>query len=104
MLLNRDLKRRPYRLVYLALFILFMRYVDIFMLVSPEFLSSGENWHIAHGGEHESSLFIHWADLAAPLAIGGLWMWMFFTQLAKRPLMPLGDPYLYESLQQGGGH
>jgi len=102
-LLNRDLKRRPYKLVYLALFILFMRYVDIFMLVSPEFAASGENLHLG-AGEHESHFFIHWTDLAAPLAIGGIWLWMFFTQLAKRPLLAIGDPYLYESLQQGGGH
>lgn len=103
MLLNRDLKRRPHRLVYLALFILFMRYVDIFMLVSPEFAASGENLHMG-GGEHESHFFVHWTDLAAPLAIGGLWLWMFFMQLAKRPLLAIGDPYLHESLQQGGGH
>jgi hypothetical protein len=102
-LLNRDLKRRPHKLVYLALFILLMRYVDILMLVSPEFAASGENLHMA-AGEHESHFFIHWADLAAPLAIGGLWLWMFFTQLAKRPLLAIGDPYLHESLQQGGGH
>ena len=102
-LLNRDLKRRPQKLVYLALFILFMRYVDIFMLVSPEFAAGGQNLYIG-GGEHESTFFIYWTDLAAPLAIGGLWVWMFFTQLAKRPLLAIGDPYLYESLQQGGGH
>jgi len=102
-LLNRDLKRRPQKLVYLALFILVMRYVDIFMLVSPEFAASGENLHMG-GGEHEGHFFVYWTDLAAPLAIGGLWLWMFFTQLAKRPLLPVGDPYLFESLQQGGGH
>jgi hypothetical protein len=102
-LLNRDLKRRPHRLVYLALFILFVRYVDIVMLVSPEFLASGANAHMA-AGEHESHFFVHWTDLAAPLAIGGLWLWMFFTQLAKRPLLAIGDPYLYESLQSSGGH
>ena len=35
------------------------------------------------GGEHVSHFFVHWLDLAAPLAIGGLWLWMFFTQLAQ---------------------
>lgn len=104
MLLNRDLKRRPHKLVWLALWLLVVRYLDIQMLVSPEFAASGENLHILAGEGHESHLFLHWLDLAAPLAIGGLWMWMFFTQLAKRPLLAIGDPYLYESLQQGGGH
>lgn len=103
MLLNRDLKRRPHRVLWLAAWILFARWVDILMLVSPEFAANGQNIHLL-GEEAESHLFIHWLDLAAPLAVGGLWVWMFFTQLAKRPLLPIGDPYLYESLQQGGGH
>ena len=53
------------------------------MLVTPEFAASGRNLHLARRrGEHVSHLFVHWLDLAAPLAIGGLWLWMFFTQLA----------------------
>jgi hypothetical protein len=103
-LLNRDLKRRPHRVLWLAAWILFVRWADIVMLVSPEFSSKGPNLAML-GGEVQSHFFIHWLDLAAPLAIGGLWMWMFFTQLANRPLLAIGDPYLYESLQQGsGGH
>jgi hypothetical protein len=103
-LLNRDLKRRPQRVLWLAAWILFVRWADIVMLVSPEFSSTGPNLAML-GGEAQSHFFIHWLDLAAPLAIGGLWMWMFFTQLANRPLLAIGDPYLYESLQQGsGGH
>ena len=38
------------------------------------------------------------------LAIGGLWVWMFFTQLLQRPLLPIGDPYLPEALDSAGGH
>ena len=103
-LLNRDLKRRPQRVMWLAAWILFVRWADIVMLVSPEFSSTGPNLAML-GGEVQSHFFIHWLDLAAPLAVGGLWMWMFFTQLANRPLLAIGDPYLYESLQQGsGGH
>ena len=44
------------------------------------------------------------ADLAAPIAIGGLWCWMFFTQLRQRPLLPVGDPYLASALESAGGH
>ena len=84
LLLSRDMKRMPHRLVWVALALLVVRYVDLFMLVSPEFASTGENLHLLEG-EHESGLFVHWLDLAAPLAIGGLWLWMFLTQLAQRP-------------------
>jgi hypothetical protein len=103
LLLSRQTKRTPERLVIIAAWILFVRYADLFMLVAPEFASSGENLHMLTG-EHESHLFIHWLDLAAPIAIGGLWLWMFFTQLRQRPMLAIGDPYLRESLASGGGH
>ncbi|MET0164539.1 MAG: hypothetical protein ABW318_05985 [Vicinamibacterales bacterium] len=103
LLLMRDLKRTPYRLVWVALALLVLRYVDLFMLVSPEFSSTGANLHLLEG-EHESTFFVNWLDLMAPLAIGGLWLWMFLTQLAQRPLLALGDPYLREALETTGGH
>jgi hypothetical protein len=102
-LLWRDLKRRPRQLVLVAGWILFARYADVYMLVSPEFSAAGQNLHTL-GEEAVSHFFLNWVDLAAPLAIGGVWLWMFFTELAKRPLFALGDPYLRESLQSSGGH
>jgi hypothetical protein len=48
--------------------------------------------------------FVHWLDLAAPVAIGGLFVWMFFTQLRRRPLLPVNDPYLASALESSGGH
>jgi hypothetical protein len=103
LLLSRDLKRNAHRLVVIAVWMIFMRFVDIFMLVSPEFASSGSNLHLL-AGEPVSHFFVHWTDLAAPLAIGGLWVWMFLTELRQRPLLAVGDPYLREALQSGGGH
>jgi hypothetical protein len=103
LLLSRDRKRNPYRLIWVAGWILFVRYVDLHMLIAPEFAATGENLHLATEA-HESHLFVHWLDLAAPLAIGGLWLWMFFTQLAQRPLFAVRDPYLREALESGGGH
>jgi hypothetical protein len=103
LLLSRNLKRRPRHLVAIAVWMLIARFVDIYMMVSPEFLSSGVNIHMVPG-EQVSHLFVSWTDLAAPLAIGGLWAWMFFTELAKRPLFASGDPYLRESLANAGGH
>ena len=103
LLLSRDLKRTPHRLVVVALWILVVRYLDLYMLISPEFDATGANLHLLEG-EHESSFFVHWLDLAAPLAVGGLWLWMFFTQLAQRPLLAFADPYLREALESTGGH
>jgi len=105
LLLSRDRKRSPKRLVMVAGWLLFMRYVDLFMMVSPEFAPNGANLH-AHAGEaeHVSHFFVSWLDGAAVLAVGGLWLWMFFSQLGRRPLFPKGDPYLREALQNSGGH
>jgi hypothetical protein len=97
------LKRTPHRIVWLAAWILLVRYDDIFMLIAPEFTPAGVNLHLAEG-EPQNGFYMHWLDLAAPLAVGGLWLWMFFTQLAKRPLLALRDPYLRASLESGGGH
>jgi hypothetical protein len=105
LLLSRDRKRQPRRLLLVALWLLLMRFFDLYLMISPEFSPAGVNLH-AHIGETEeaSRLFFHWMDLAAPLAVGGLWTWMFLSQLGRRPLFPVGDPYLRESLQTSGGH
>jgi hypothetical protein len=103
LLLSRDRKRTPGRLVLVAFWILFVRFTDLYMMVSPEFASSGPNLHLLEG-EHESVFFVHWLDLAAPLAVGGLWVWMFLTELRQRPLLAARDPYLKAALESGGHH
>src|SRR5688572_18048447 len=104
LLLSRNLKRTPQRLVVLAVWLLLARLVDLFMMIAPEFdAATGTNLHMLEGA-HESHFFVHWLDLAAPLAIGGLFLWMFFSELRKRPMLAYGDPYLRESLASGGGH
>lgn len=104
LLLSRDLKRSATRLVWVAVAILVMRVVDILFLVSPEFAASGQNLHLAGPEEHGTRFFIHWLDLAAPIGIGGVWVWLFLTQLAQRPLLPIGDPQLAPALESAGGH
>ena len=103
LLLSRPLKRAPDRLVKLALWLLIVRVIDTFMYVTPEFSRAGANrWFVA--GEHGSVFFVNWLDVVTPVAIGGLWFWMFFTQLRQRPLLPIGDPYLASALESTGGH
>jgi hypothetical protein len=103
LLLSRKTKRTPHRLVIIAAWLLFARYADLYMMVSPEFASTGQNLHLVEG-EAVSHFFVHWLDLAAPLAVGGLWFWMFLTELKKRPMLAAGDPFLRESLATAGGH
>ena len=103
LLLSRPLKRSPERLVKVAVFLLIIRLIDTFMYVTPEFTAAGANrWMVP--GEHQSALFVNWLDIVTPVAIGGIWFWMFFTQLRQRPLLPIGDPYLPAALESSGGH
>jgi hypothetical protein len=88
LLLSRDLKRNFRLLAGIAIFVLFMRLVDLYWLVAPDFAKNS-----SPGGS--------WLDLAAPLGVIGLWLAYFLKQLEKHPLMPLGDPQLKEALEHG---
>ena len=87
LLLSRDLKRNYKLIAGIAVFILFMRYVDVYWVVAPDFL--------------KGSFGVSWMDFTAPVALGGIWLSFFLAQLEKRPLMPMGDPHLQEALQHG---
>jgi hypothetical protein len=39
------------------------------------------------------------ADVVVPIAIGGIWLWYFFRNLAALPLLPAYDPDAHEVLQ-----
>jgi hypothetical protein len=84
LLLSRDLKRDARRLAAVALGILVMRWADLLWQVEPAF--------------HERDVAFYWLYLAAPAAIGGLWLFFFVRELKKRPLLPLNDPYLAEAI------
>jgi hypothetical protein len=88
LLLSRNLKRHPHLLVRLALFVLVMRAVDLIWTIGPIF-------------RHQTST-IHWLDFATIVGIGGIWLAVFFTNLAGRALLPAHDPYFEEALAHGG--
>jgi hypothetical protein len=76
-LLSRPFKRKVGKLAWLALWLMLMCYLDLFWYIEPAF----------HPRFHVS-----WLDIVLPLAIGGLWMAVFFGNLKGRPLLPLYDP------------
>jgi len=82
LLLSRDLKRNARLLGSLAGAMLLVRFVDLFWLVGPDLTAQG---HEAAG------LTLHWLDVAAPMGIGGLWLYWFARQLRGRPLLPVGE-------------
>lgn len=80
LLLQRDIKRNADRLFKLALFMLAIRMVDVYWIVEPSF--------------YGNRLQIQWTDFVTPLAVGGIWLALFFWQLRVVPLAPLNDPRL----------
>jgi len=90
LLLNRDLKRNARTLSTVAIFILVIRLADIFWLIGP-----------AHG---TTRISVHWLDLVAPLALGGLFVTVFLWMLGTRPIVPVGEPWLEDAIEQGSGH
>jgi hypothetical protein len=81
-LLSRPFKRSPLSLVWLALWMLFMRWVDLL-------------WHI-EANFYPTTSSVGALDVAAwivvPVGMGGLWLAYFFYNLKKRPLLALYDP------------
>ena len=96
-LLNQDFKRHAKWIAMLAVFILFMRVVDMLYLIGPNPRISDPS--AVHGTFHVDIL-----DLVGPIAVGGIWLWAFFSQLAKRPVVPYNDPYFEPAVEHGHGH
>lgn len=84
LLLSRGVKRKARTLAPIAALLLLARWLDVHWLVAPAF--------------SRDAFSLHWLDAAVPLALGGLWLWLFTVLLRRRPLLPLGEPFLAEAL------
>ena len=91
-LLTRKTKRAPQMLVKVALYMLVMRFVDLFWITQPS---------LSHGGPPHP----HWLDLAVMAGIGGLWLGVFGMQLKDKHLVPQTD-YRLKGVLEGAteGH
>ena len=77
LLVSSRLKARIPILVSIAGGLMVMRLVDLFWITAPAF---------------GKGLTIHWLDVTLPIAMGGLWLFVFYGQLSKRSLVALNDP------------
>ena len=83
-LLSRPFKRNIRKLVWLAIWLMLMRWVDLFWIIEPNFMKG---------------LGITIADIVVPIAIGGFWLAYFFRNLGSLPLLPAYDPSAGEVLE-----
>ena len=84
LLLSRDLKRNASKLRVIAIWILFARVAEYYWHVAPEL--------------HRDGFTVTLPDVALPLALGGIFIWLFVGQLGGRSLLPVNDPALDKAL------
>jgi hypothetical protein len=82
-LLSSNLKRTRSLISKVALYMIFMRLVDLFWMTRPEF-SKGVTFNVF--------------DILAPIALIGIWLAFFAFNLKQQPLLPIGDPKLAEAI------
>jgi len=91
LLLLRFVKKNPSRLRTLAVWIIMMKILDLFWIVIPAFRQRG--------------LEVYWTDVAALIALGGIWLAFFIRNLKARPLLASRDPRdTYSLLVTTHGH
>lgn len=81
LLLMRKVKRNPNVLRRVAIFILLMRVIEMIWLIGPAF--------------HPASIHVTLFDFAAPVGIGGIWLYYFIQQLkGAGTMLPANTPFL----------
>jgi hypothetical protein len=78
-LLSAQIKKEKGRIVWIAAFLLFARFYDLYWLIMPNF-------------ENQSGFYFHWLNLVVPVAMGGFWLALFCRNLQGQPLLPLYAP------------
>ncbi|HXP09030.1 MAG TPA: hypothetical protein VN828_11070 [Acidobacteriaceae bacterium] len=95
LLLSRDLKRNKERLVMVCKIMIFARCWDLFWLIEPNFADARRNLHFSFG-------ILEY--MTVPVVVISIWMWSYFNQLEKRPLVQTNDPHLEQILEADHAH
>jgi hypothetical protein len=93
-LLSRDLKLRPKALSLVAIWILFIHFVDLVWLIFPtaQLYGVGTQWA-------PERLNLHWTLITAMVGVGGAWGAFALWRARGHYPVPIGDPYLDDSLR-----
>lgn len=107
-LLSRWHKRNARILGWVAVIVLVMRFIDLLWVIIPKFAQvQGHHLEWRDQGSTGISIWNIWLYIAAPVGLGGIWLYYFIMQLKRRPLLPPND-YRLEKLHavaaHGGAH
>jgi hypothetical protein len=92
-LLSRDLKQNPKALSVVAIWLLVMHYVDLLWLVMP----AAQLFGLGH--DAQTSLNLHWTLVTAFAGVGGVAGAFALWRARGHAAVPVGDPYLEDSLR-----
>lgn len=83
-LIFQNVKRKIALLGVVAIWILVMHWIDLYWLVYPSYNENFES--------------IGWIELAPMVGLGGVFVWLFWRRMVSDPIIPIGDPWLQESI------
>ncbi len=96
-LLSRDIKRSKAKMIWVCVFMLLARLIDMFWLIEPNFPDAAGNLHIT------GNIGIL-AYVTVPIAVVAFWMFFYLNELTKRPLINVNDPHTEELLEPEHAH
>ncbi len=96
-LLSRDIKRSKAKMIWVCVFMLLARLIDMFWLIEPNFSDAAGNLHLS------GNIGIL-AYVTVPIAVVAFWMFFYLNELAKRPLINVNDPHTEELLEPEHAH
>jgi hypothetical protein len=83
-LMGRQVKRRLGTLVFAAIYLLVICYIDVYWMVLPML--------------HKTGVVIHWLDITTLFAVASVYGFVFWNRMRKHALVPVGDIRLVQSL------
>ncbi len=93
-LLSRNFKSNSEKLMKLAVWIIFMRYWDLYWYIIPNFETNGT-------GGGKGHFHYSWLDAVVPIALLSWWTALFLYNLGRRPLLVLHDDHVKLLLEEG---
>ena len=85
MAISREIKRRPRALSAVAVWVLFVHFIDLYWLIMP--------------AAHPEGPAFHWTVVPAFFGVGGVAVAFTVFRLRGSRTVPVGDPYLEHSLR-----